>query len=841
MAKTAPHQLHPADRIRSPVPEGSFEVPRPAVAHACAPGFGRPGGLDLADEEAQPVPVSHSINAARRGRHRQSASPGWVVRAARLTAFPVAIAAGAAALVAGPSQAAGDYLASGMIDNPAPAGSVATDSEFQLTCPDAPTQQGVDAYVFSLPTAVAVAGASVRVSGTDPAGDTNMGAFVYAADCSFSRVESPTDRLDITFALTATDRHLVVYTVDGVGTTAAVRVTQSGGSTATPTVTASPTSSASTGSSSSPSPTGSTSTGIRRSYPLEPSDPLFRQASKTNRTFFDGQWGLRTIRAPQAWQEARATGAGIKVAVVDSGLDLDHPDFACPGKVEIVAGADAAGDGNGPQDVDGHGTHVAGIIGACSNNATGVAGVAPDATILPVQVFSASGGTTTEIVKGIRAAADGGAHVLNMSLSVSGPFPTGGSALGLAPIFSDVEEAITYARSKGVVLVAAAGNDAYPFCAFPALAAGIICVGSTDRRDVKSWYSNFPVKVSDADPLGPAVVAPGGAGVVLCDASAEDILSTYDVTLDTTPSDCDGQPGYATIFGTSMASPHVAGVAALVYDRLGGARSSDNAQVVIDAILDSAVDLYGPGYDPASGFGRVDALAAVRAVPAAPDPTTTPTPSGSASASPSASVSPTASSSASPSPTTAPVRATTVRFGDGAASAAQYGDAFPLEAVLRDDAGAPMADQELTFQLTGAPMTRQVSARTDAAGVARAELIADLAPGSYSLVVGYAGQAGFRTASATRAFMVVKETTALVLVVSGNGAKRTLQATLSEADRSTQRLGGLVLRFYGDGKLLGDIVTDDKGSAVMSGVKSAKSYNVQFAGSTFYEASAASS
>jgi subtilisin family serine protease len=496
----------------------------------------------------------------------------WVAVGGFLTAVA------AVPMLATPAHA---YAASGTITHPLPAGNGSTDLEFSLTCPTAPSTQGVNGWVFALPASVQVAGTVVGLTGSDAQGLHDLVTYVYKDDCSYSRVVSDSGSKDLYVTLEAGDAYLSVFTANGVNTTVDLAA-----------------------------PATPPSTGY-------PNDPLYLQAGADD-LFFSGQWNMRKVNAVPAW--STATGSGIKVAVLDTGLDLGHPDFDCTNKVELLPNGDSDPDPDSstvPEDDDGHGTHTAGIIGACANNGVGVVGIAPDSTLMPIQILSATS-TAATLATGIRTAADAGAHVINMSIgfAVHDPaaglaVPGSGTAASFIGSFAAIDDAITYAQSKGVVVVAAAGNESTAVCGYPAIALHVVCVGSSDPRDLNAWYGNFPVKDDDNDLFGAGLLAPGGTGVLLCDSSATEIISTYDRSADAAEGDCDTLPGYASIQGTSMASPLVAGAAALVYQHLGGTRSAANAAKVVEAITASAKDLYTPGWDPMSGSGRLDALAAV--------------------------------------------------------------------------------------------------------------------------------------------------------------------------------------------------------------------------------------
>jgi subtilisin family serine protease len=287
------------------------------------------------------------------------------------------------------------------------------------------------------------------------------------------------------------------------------------------------------------------------------------------------QWGLDTIQADPA--HATSTGSGAIVAVVDSGVLLSHEDLAG----RLLPGFDFVDNDSDPSDTSsdpnvtptGHGTHVTGIVAADANNGKGIEGVAPGAMVLPIRVLDASGsGTGEQVAKGIDYAVAHNADVINLSL--------GGDAISTIVGGDDAfTTAVQHALDKGVVVIAAAGNDTAPFCEQPAVTGPILCVGAIDRREMRSFYS------SSGD-----LVAPGGSAF---GGSGEDILSTFN----------DG--GYVDMAGTSQATPHVSGVAALLVS-LGL-----HGKAVTDRILATARDAGLAGPDDVYGAGILDAKAAV--------------------------------------------------------------------------------------------------------------------------------------------------------------------------------------------------------------------------------------
>jgi len=292
------------------------------------------------------------------------------------------------------------------------------------------------------------------------------------------------------------------------------------------------------------------------------------------------QWNLDLIESDAA--HATSTGAGAVVAIVDSGAATGHPDLAG----RVGSGHDVVEGDAMPQDGDGHGTHVAGIVGAATGNDAGVASVAPQARLMPVRVLGADGsGTAANVAAGIDWARTHGADVINLSLGSEVPIvgAVGGDA---------IDAAIQRALAAGIVVVAAAGNNGVPVCEQPAAADGLLCVGAVDRRGQRSVFSSFG--------SGLGIVAPGGSAVPL---PGEDVLSTV-------PPD-----GYAEMAGTSQAAPHVTGAAALLVSL--GLRG----RAVSDRLLATATDLGPAGADAEYGHGLVNARAAVaglRVLPGAP-------------------------------------------------------------------------------------------------------------------------------------------------------------------------------------------------------------------------------
>jgi subtilisin family serine protease len=279
------------------------------------------------------------------------------------------------------------------------------------------------------------------------------------------------------------------------------------------------------------------------------------------------QWGLDMIRADQAHSVTR--GDGAVVAVIDTGVEAGHEDL----QGRLLPGKDFVDKDDTPQDGDGHGTHVSGVVAASSDNGIGVASVAPGARVLPVRVLGNDGsGSDEQVAKGIDYAIAQKVDVINLSL--------GGLPLDAVVGGGEFQEAVQRAVDAGIVVVAAAGNDSLPLCEQPSVRGKILCVGAVDRREMRSFFSSGD---------SASVMAPGGSAA----GGDEDILSTIP------PSK------YDSIAGTSQATPHVSGVAALLVSV--GVRGP----AAIDRIRATARDVGMSGPDLMFGVGIVDAQAAV--------------------------------------------------------------------------------------------------------------------------------------------------------------------------------------------------------------------------------------
>lgn len=289
---------------------------------------------------------------------------------------------------------------------------------------------------------------------------------------------------------------------------------------------------------------------------------IYRVNEVPNDPDYVKQWNLRSINVETAWDDSK--GSGVTVAVIDTGVTR-VPDLE---KTKFTKGYDFVGDRLEANDDFGHGTHVAGTIAQSTNNNYGVAGIAYEATLMPLKVLDANGqGTVADIAEAIRYAADNGADIINLSLGGSGE-----SQL--------MQEAINYAYNKGVTLIAAAGNSNESSAAYPARYPHVIGVSALDPAGLKAPYSNFGAGVD--------IAAPGGseAGLILQNTinpeTGESVFEGYQ--------------------GTSMAAPHVAGVAALI--KASGIEEPDAIRNILKqsarVITEDPLNHYGAGQLDAS-------------------------------------------------------------------------------------------------------------------------------------------------------------------------------------------------------------------------------------------------
>lgn len=314
-----------------------------------------------------------------------------------------------------------------------------------------------------------------------------------------------------------------------------------------------------------------------------------------NDAFAPLQWSLNKVGIPNAWNIGGPGRSEVIVAVIDSGVDYQHPDL----KGQIINGKDFMPDtvsgpngegspdaiGNDPLDQMGHGTHVAGVIAALANNSMGIAGIAPGVKVLNIKTLNRDGwGSAFAVAQGITSAVDQGARIINLSL---------GSPQGSKPI----ELAIQYAQSKGALIIAASGN-ASTKTFFPARYPGVIAVGAINQDDSLADFSNHDERIN--------VVAPG-----------VDIMSTTPTYMTNTMLQQKIDSFYSVMSGTSMAAPMVSAQAALLLSRnpalsaqqlqeiiqqttrkIGDPRLFGHGRIQIDASLDYLVSQQPPAAAP---------------------------------------------------------------------------------------------------------------------------------------------------------------------------------------------------------------------------------------------------
>lgn len=310
----------------------------------------------------------------------------------------------------------------------------------------------------------------------------------------------------------------------------------------------------------------------------QPEEPFLVNDPK----YEDAQWYLQRINASRAWSLAYAEDGfaaaleTVQVAIVDSGIDVSHPEF----RGRLLPGYNYLAPGSPPVDDYGHGTHVAGLIGAVANNASGIAGVAPKVRLDARKVLNSQGsGTISNVSKAIREATDSGADIINLSLESSAPNPT-------------MEAAVVYAYNQGVLLIAAAGNFYPSPVSWPAAYDEVIAVAATNYNDKHASYSNAGAQVE--------LAAPGGE-------RALSVLSTWPGGVKCRDNSIVlPQSDYCTSEGTSMAAAIVSGAAALVKSVQPGY----TAEQIRQLLLDSATPLTEGS--TLVGSGRLDVHTALR-------------------------------------------------------------------------------------------------------------------------------------------------------------------------------------------------------------------------------------
>lgn len=318
--------------------------------------------------------------------------------------------------------------------------------------------------------------------------------------------------------------------------------------------------------------------------------------------YFSDQWGLNTIEGQGAWDVTHGAN-DVDIAIIDTGIDGNHPDLGS----KVVASVNCIIDSSCPSvsavDENGHGSHVAGIASAVTNNSVGVAGTSWEGRLISVKVLDDEGsGYYSWVANGIYWATDNGAEVINLSL--------GGRSSS-----TTLKNAINYAWDNGVVVVAAAGNNGSKRSFYPASYRKVIAVAATDKNDQKAYFSNYGRWVD--------VAAPGVS-----------ILSTY-------------KGNYSYSSGTSMAAPYVSGLAALL---IGQHPTWNNGQIR-NQIESTSDNISGTGFYWT--HGRINACRAVGCgVSPSPTPietsTPSPTPTMTMTPSPTPTVTPTPSATPSP-------------------------------------------------------------------------------------------------------------------------------------------------------------------------------------------------
>jgi serine protease len=377
------------------------------------------------------------------------------------------------------------------------------------------------------------------------------------------------------------------------------------------------------------------------------------QTFKPNDAFYGDQWNLPAIDMERAWAIQPAAASNITIAVLDTGvaytnqtIQVHAGQFRVTDSGDVVAPAVAPGtlypalgdlrlscvmatelgpstrfvaphdfvyNDNLPLDFDGHGTHVSGTAGQLTNNGIGTAGVAFNVKLMPVKVLASEwdvifgaapevGGTDDMVAQGIRYAADNGANVINMSLGSAGP-------AGSAPV---IEDAIKYAVGKGVFIAIAAGNDfedgnpTEVIAEIASRVAGAVSVGAIDKNKAHAFYSSTGSFVE--------LAAPGGSfrgfdatGGILQQTLDLDLVDTFDLPVSQYTAPRFDSLAYFYFIGTSQATPHVSGVAAMLMQQ--GIKDPAAVEAALERF---ATDLGTPGRDNTFGFGLIEARDTLR-------------------------------------------------------------------------------------------------------------------------------------------------------------------------------------------------------------------------------------